>query len=247
MGPRLGRHHCAEATTGARRRTTARTDDRRALPGWCAPSGRTTSSCRATEVSEGGPAIALAHPVRGPGREPKSTLERPSSVPRIVILLIAVLCIAACDSTLTQGRDRDLPRSGPGRRPHTHSSRLLPRQRVVAPTNRVGSCRLGGSQCRPSFDRCRPLSDQPALPRRRCCRRVHSGVGDGHRARFPSLGRHRHDRRVPRCRTPTALTATQAARHRDHAAAGRQRTRQPLPSRPHRTRASGPPEHPRSP
>lgn len=33
-----------------------------------------------------------------------------------------------------------------------------------------------------SIDGCRPLSDQPALPRCRCCRGVcHSGVGDGHR------------------------------------------------------------------
>jgi hypothetical protein len=83
-----------------------------------------------------------------PGREPNSTLERRSVVPRIVIVLLAALCLAACDST----SDRSgVPVSATiPRMPDSVSS--------VAPTTSA----TAGSATEPVVA---PVSEGPSLPR----------------------------------------------------------------------------------
>ena len=83
-----------------------------------------------------------------PGREPNSRLERRSVVPRIVIVLIAALCLAACDST----SDRSgVPVSATiPRMPDAVSS--------VAPTTSA----TASSETEPAVA---PVSEAPRLPR----------------------------------------------------------------------------------
>ncbi len=70
---------------------------------------------------------------------------------------------------------------------------------------------------------------------------VHSAVGTHHRARVPSLGRHRHDHRAGRLPSPQPASPAQTVRPRRHAATRRERNRHPR-RRTHRTSGDQPGE-----
>ena len=103
---------------------------------------------------------------------------------------------------------------------------VLWQRKMVSGFGRLGSC-----ECRPAVDGRRPLPDQSPVRRFGDRRVVHSGMGAHLRARVPSVGRHRHDHRAARLRTPQPASPAQTVRHRSHVATRRQRNRRPLEGR----------------